>query len=136
MWLVLIGASGSDTFAYLVGKFFGKHHFSELSPKKTIEGCIGGVAGAVILAVIYSFFLPEKAVQMFSFNIQADFAAIGVVCSIVSQIGDLAASAIKRNFETKDYGDVIPGHGGVLDRIDSILFVAPTVYYLLYWFIC
>lgn len=135
VWLILIGASGSDTFAYLVGRLWGKRHFSELSPNKTVEGCIGGVAGAVLLAGIYSFFLPEGASRMFDWNVHLVFPVIGMVCSGVSQIGDLAASAVKRNFKIKDYGDLIPGHGGVLDRIDSILFVAPLVYYLLYWFI-
>lgn len=135
VWLILIGASGSDTFAYLIGRLLGKRHFSELSPNKTVEGCIGGVAGAVVLAGIYSFFLPEGASRMFDWNIHAAFPLIGMVCAVVSQIGDLAASAVKRNFKIKDYGDLIPGHGGVLDRIDSILFVAPLVYYLLYWFI-
>lgn len=136
VWLILISASGSDTFAYVVGSLTGKHHFSELSPKKTVEGCVGGIAGAALLAGIYSFFIPEEAAGMFHINIQLAFVGIGIVGSIVSQIGDLAASAVKRNFGMKDYGDLIPGHGGVLDRIDSILFAAPLVYYMLYWFFC
>lgn len=135
VWLILIGASGSDTFAYLVGRLCGKHHFSELSPKKTIEGCIGGMAGAVLLAGIYSFFLPEGAAAKFDGDIHVVFTVVGMLCSAVSQVGDLAASAVKRNFGIKDYGDLIPGHGGILDRIDSVLFVAPLVYYLLNWFI-
>ncbi|MCM1246374.1 MAG: phosphatidate cytidylyltransferase, partial [Roseburia sp.] len=135
VWLILIGASGSDTFAYLTGMLVGKHHFSELSPKKTIEGCLGGVAGAALLAVIYSFFIPEQAVAALQINIQLLFACIGALCSVVSQIGDLAASAVKRNYGIKDYSNLIPGHGGILDRFDSILFVGPFVYYLLYWFI-
>lgn len=135
VWLILIGASGSDTFAYLTGILIGKHHFSELSPKKTIEGCVGGVAGAALLALIYSFFIPEQAVSLLQGNIQVLFACIGAFCSIVSQIGDLAASAVKRNYGIKDYSDLIPGHGGILDRFDSILFVGPFVYYLLYWFL-
>lgn len=135
VWLILIGASGSDTFAYLTGMLIGKHHFSELSPKKTIEGCIGGVAGAALLAVIYSFFIPQGAVSLIHMNIHVLFACIGALCSIVSQIGDLAASAVKRNYGIKDYSDLIPGHGGIMDRFDSILFVGPFVYYLLYWFV-
>lgn len=134
VWLIIIGASGSDTFAYLTGMLVGKHHFSELSPKKTLEGCAGGVAGAALLALIYSFFLPAGAVVLMRGNVHLLFTVIGVVCSVVSQIGDLAASAVKRNYEIKDYSDLIPGHGGILDRFDSILFVAPFVYYLLYWF--
>ena len=113
----------------------GKHHFSDLSPKKTIEGCIGGVLGAVLLAGIYSFFLPQEAVQMFDWNVHLAFVCIGMLCSVVSQIGDLAASAIKRNYGVKDYSSLIPGHGGIMDRFDSIIFVSPLVYYLIYWFI-
>ncbi len=135
VWLILIGASGSDTFAYLVGRCVGKHHFSDLSPKKTIEGCIGGVLGAVLLAGIYSFFLPQEAVQMFDWNVHLAFVCIGMLCSVVSQIGDLAASAIKRNYGVKDYSSLIPGHGGIMDRFDSIIFVSPLVYYLIHWFV-
>lgn len=135
VWLILIGASGSDTFAYLVGRCIGKHHFSDLSPKKTMEGCIGGVLGAAFLAGIYSFFLPPEAVQMFDWNVHLAFVCIGILCSVVSQMGDLAASAIKRNYGVKDYSSLIPGHGGILDRFDSIIFVSPLVYYLLYWFV-
>lgn len=135
VWLILIGASGSDTFAYLAGMLIGKHHFSELSPKKTIEGCIGGVAGAALLALIYSFFIPAQAAALIRGNVQVLFVCIGAFCSLVSQIGDLAASAVKRNYGIKDYSDLIPGHGGILDRFDSILFVGPFVYYLLHWFL-
>lgn len=134
VWLILIGASGSDTFAYLTGMLIGKHHFSELSPKKTIEGCIGGVVGAAVLAVVYSCFFPAQAAADIGVNIHLLFACIGAFGSVVSQIGDLAASAVKRNYGIKDYSHLIPGHGGILDRFDSILFVAPLVYYLLEWF--
>lgn len=135
VWLILISASGSDTLAYLTGSLIGKHHFSELSPKKTIEGCVGGMVGAALLAGIYSLFLPEGAARMFDINVQLAFVGIGAMGSVVSQFGDLAASAVKRNYGVKDYSDLIPGHGGVLDRIDSILFVSPLVYYMLYWFV-
>ncbi len=133
VWLILIAASGSDTFAYLTGICIGKHHFSELSPKKTIEGCVGGVVGAALLGLIYAFFLPETVAGMFHVNVQVLFAAIGAVGAAVSQIGDLVASAVKRNYGVKDYSNLIPGHGGILDRFDSILYVAPVVYYLLMW---
>lgn len=72
---------------------------------------------------------------MFDINVQLAFVGIGAMGSVVSQFGDLAASAVKRNYGVKDYSDLIPGHGGVLDRIDSILFVSPLVYYMLYWFV-
>ena len=103
VWLIIIGASGSDTFAYLTGMLIGSHHFSELSPKKTIEGCVGGVLGTAVLALVYSFFLPEGVDTLFGVNVHILLLICGAVCSIVSQIGDLAASAIKRNYGIKDY---------------------------------
>lgn len=129
VWLIIIGAWGSDTCAYLVGMLFGKHHFSELSPKKTIEGCVGGVVGAGIIGFAVSCFFPYT--DRFLMSPMIVFPLIAVVSAVVSQFGDLAASAIKRNFDIKDYGTLIPGHGGVLDRFDSVIFVAPFVYYLL-----
>lgn len=135
VWLVIIGASGSDTFAYLTGMLIGRHHFSKLSPKKTIEGCIGGVVGTALLALVYSFFLPEGVDTLLGVNEHILLLICGAVCSIVSQIGDLAASAIKRNYGIKDYSNLIPGHGGIMDRFDSILFTAPLVYYIILLFI-
>ena len=135
MWLVIIGASGSDTFAYLTGMLIGRHHFSELSPKKTIEGCIGGVVGTALLALVYSFFLSEGVDTLLGVNEHILLFICGAVCSVVSQIGDLAASAIKRNYGIKDYSNLIPGHGGIMDRFDSILFTAPLVYYIILLFI-
>lgn len=138
VWLILIGSWGSDTCAYCVGKLIGKHHFSELSPKKTIEGCIGGVLGAGLIALIYAFYYSHSHLQyakIAMYNLRHNsyilFPVIVIVCAVISQIGDLAASAIKRNCNVKDYGTIIPGHGGVLDRFDSVIFVAPFVYYLL-----
>jgi len=129
VWLILISASGSDTFAYLTGMLIGKHHFSELSPKKTIEGCVGGVIGAALLALVYSFVIPKEILAASAdVNIHVLFACLGAAGSVVSQIGDLAASAIMRNHETKDYGKLIPGHGGILDRFDSMIFTAPAIY--------
>ncbi len=132
VWLIIIGSWGSDTCAYCVGMLIGKHHLSELSPKKTIEGCIGGVLGAGIIAYIFAFFFPLHDAYTVIRHPHLVFPIVAVVCAFVSQVGDLAASAIKRNYEMKDYGTVIPGHGGVLDRFDSVIFVAPFVYYLLF----
>ena len=129
VWLIIISAWGSDTFAYVTGVLIGKHHFSELSPKKTVEGCIGGVVGAGLLGFFYAFFFPEYAA--FTANPYIVFPLVTVIGALISQVGDLTASAIKRNYEIKDYGKIIPGHGGVLDRFDSVIFVAPFVYYLL-----
>lgn len=129
VWLIFIGAWGSDTCAYCVGVLLGKHKVApKLSPKKSVEGCIGGIVGAALLGFLYATILKDKIHWIE--NPQVSFAIIGAISSIISQIGDLAASAIKRNHEIKDYGKLIPGHGGVLDRFDSIIFTAPIVYYL------
>lgn len=132
VWLIFIGAWGSDTCAYCVGKLFGKHklpsNLAALSPNKSIEGCIGGIAGAALIGAIYAYFVKGSMIEIE--NPMAAFAVIGAFASLLSQFGDLAASAIKRNHNIKDYGTLIPGHGGILDRFDSILFTAPLVYML------
>jgi len=129
VWLIFIGAWGSDTCAYCVGMLLGKHKLApKLSPKKSIEGSIGGIVGAALIGFIYASIFKNQITGIE--NPQIAFAIIGGASSIISQIGDLAASAIKRNYDIKDYGKLIPGHGGVLDRFDSILFTAPIVYYL------
>jgi len=129
VWLIFIGAWGSDTFAYCTGMLFGKHKVApKLSPKKSIEGCIGGVFGAALLGALFAFILSPWIHDIV--NPILVFAIIGAASSVISQVGDLAASAIKRNHEIKDYGTLIPGHGGILDRFDSIIFTAPIVYYL------
>ncbi len=130
IWLAFIGAWGSDTCAYCVGMLIGKHKLpSQLSPKKSIEGCIGGVVGAGLIGFIYATVFKSHLTTID--NPQVSLAVIGAASSVLSQIGDLAASAIKRNHGIKDYGKLIPGHGGILDRFDSIIFTAPIVYLLL-----
>jgi len=127
IWYVFFTAWGTDIFAYVVGKLIGKHHFTEISPKKTIEGCIGGVLGAILLTSLYTL-----ACQ-FIFEIHFNYGVMVAIClvlSILSQIGDLAASSIKRYTGIKDFSNLIPGHGGMLDRIDSIIFIAPFAYFL------
>lgn len=133
VWLIFIGAWGSDTCAYAVGILLGKHKMApRLSPKKSVEGCVGGVIGAALIGYIYALILGDKIVGLT--NPRVLFAIIGASSSVISQIGDLAASAIKRNYNIKDYGKLIPGHGGILDRFDSIIFTAPIVYYLAVFF--
>ena len=128
IWYILIAAWGTDTFAYAVGMRFGKHKLTKISPKKSVEGSIGGTIGAIVLALIYTV-IVQKYVNL---NLSYTFVAITTLAlSILSQLGDLAASSIKREMEIKDYGNLIPGHGGMLDRIDSIIFVAPFAYFLL-----
>lgn len=130
VWLIIISAWGSDTCAYCTGMLIGKHKLpSPLSPKKTIEGCVGGVVGAALLGFIYGMVFKDSITEIS--NPQFVFAIVGAAGSIIAQVGDLCASAIKRNHEIKDYGKLIPGHGGILDRFDSIIFTAPAVYVLL-----
>ena len=121
-------AWASDTFAYFVGVTVGKHKiFPNLSPKKSVEGCIGGILGAGLAGYLYGLL-------MFKIGVLDDITTayflipLGVLSSVIGQIGDLAASAIKRNFEIKDYGKLIPGHGGIMDRFDSIILTAPFIY--------
>ena len=118
VWLIFLCSWGCDTCAYCVGMLFGKHKMAPvLSPKKSIEGAVGGVLGAALLGAIYA-----AATGAYNPN--------PAHTPLISMVGDLAASAIKRNFEIKDYGKLIPGHGGILDRFDSVIFTAPIIFYL------
>lgn len=128
IWFILFAAWGTDTCAYFVGCKFGKHKFSEISPKKSIEGCIGGTVGSMIIALIYAVALNKLTGLEISYIY---IAGVALALSILSQIGDLSASSIKRTMGIKDFGNLIPGHGGMLDRIDSIIFIAPFAYFLL-----
>ena len=133
VWLVFLCSWGCDTCAYLAGITLGKHKMAPvLSPKKSVEGGIGGVLGAILLGALFGYV----------FRMQIPFASpafsCAVICgigSVISMIGDLAASAIKRNHDVKDYGTLIPGHGGILDRFDSVIFTAPVIYYTVLYFI-
>ncbi len=130
VWLIFIGAWGSDTCAYLVGITIGKHKIAPvLSPNKSLEGCIGGVVGAALIGFLYATIFKENLLSIH--NPQFIFAITGAAGSVLSQIGDLAASGIKRQYSIKDYGKLIPGHGGILDRFDSIIFTAPICFALL-----
>ncbi len=130
VWMPFISAWFSDTCAYLVGVTMGKHKMTpRLSPKKTYEGAAGGIlgatAGSAILGIVYTLVHKAGAISVLS------FACMGLVGSLASMCGDLAASAIKRNNEVKDFGKSIPGHGGIIDRFDSVIFTAPMVYFLM-----
>ncbi|MBO4235501.1 MAG: phosphatidate cytidylyltransferase [Firmicutes bacterium] len=122
VWMVAIVAFGTDIAAYFTGYFLGKHKLCpNLSPKKTIEGAIGGVLGALILGIIFGL--------IFKIKIFPHIILMSIIGSVLSQLGDLTASAFKRKMGIKDYGNLIPGHGGILDRFDSVLFAAPAIYY-------
>ena len=129
VWLIFLCSWGCDTCAYCVGVKFGKHKMSPvLSPKKSVEGAIGGLAGTFLLTALYAYaFRGQMHISAAQILI---LAAISTVGALISMIGDLAASAIKRNYEIKDYGTLIPGHGGILDRFDSVIFTAPVILYL------
>ncbi len=128
IWLPFITAWFCDTFAYFTGMAIGKHKLiPQVSPKKTVEGAIGGVLGSVIGVVVFALICKNSAGVAVSIP-RAVF--LGAVCAVVSQFGDLCASCIKREHDVKDFGNLMPGHGGALDRFDSVLMVAPVVYYL------
>lgn len=128
IWLIFISAWATDTFAYFAGRMFGKHKLCPtISPKKTIEGAVGGTIGCIICICLYVYFCSKYS--LFSAN-YLNAVILSLLTAIFSQLGDLAASCIKREHDVKDYGNLIPGHGGILDRFDSALLISPLVYYL------
>jgi len=119
----------TDTFAYFSGRLFGKHKLiPAVSPKKTVEGSIGGTLFAVILTVLYGFVIGQVSEAAPNY---IALAVVALVVSLLSQCGDLVMSLVKRRFGIKDYGKLFPGHGGVLDRFDSVVVTAPTLYFLI-----
>lgn len=126
--LVFVAAWITDTFAYFTGVFFGKHKLiPKISPKKTVEGAAGGVVFCVIAFVVYGFIVEKTAgVQM---NMLV-LSLVGLAMSVVSMVGDLIASSIKRTYGIKDYGSIFPGHGGILDRFDSIMILSPFLLFV------
>jgi len=130
VWLIFLGAFMTDTFAYFTGIFFGKRKLCpEISPKKTIVGAVGGTLGCGLSFVLFGVILQQFQPEL-SANLPLMFA-FGLICALAAQIGDLTASVIKRQYNVKDFGKILPGHGGFLDRFDSILLVAPTVFVFL-----
>ncbi len=114
----------TDSGAYFIGRKIGKSKlWPEISPNKTVEGFVGGVASAVVLACVFQYFIPIASTYIV-------LIAVTVVASIVGQMGDLVESALKRHYEVKDSGKLLPGHGGILDRFDSLLFVLPLLHFL------
>lgn len=137
VWLPFICAWACDTGAYFTGVTIGKHKLTpNLSPKKTIEGAIGGVLFSAIFCGIYGVFIASREVEIeHVFNNSTiaiiSFVLLGIIGAIFAQFGDLTASATKRRFNIKDYGNLIPGHGGILDRFDSVIFTAGICYIIL-----
>jgi len=128
IWIIFTIAFGTDTFAYLIGSKFGKHKLCPtISPKKSVEGALGGVFGSIFVTLIYCYIQgigPWWSILILS-----------ILGSIASQMGDLSASKIKRYTGIKDFGKIMPGHGGMLDRFDSIIFASPVVYYYVVYFL-
>ena len=129
VFLPLVIAFGSDTFAYFFGLLLGKHKLvPRVSPKKTVEGAVGGLVGGVIgVLVLKGVVYWVAGLAAFTWG---QVLLLGLLGSVVSQIGDLSFSVIKREFQVKDYGNLLPGHGGILDRFDSVTFVAPFVWFI------
>jgi len=124
VWIALIGTWASDTFAYFAGCAMGKHKLCEkISPKKTIEGFIGGLIGTTASVAGLGVFFGLDVVTM---------AVLGFIICIVATLGDLVESVVKRYTGIKDSGNIIPGHGGIWDRFDSVLYTVPLVYYFMY----
>ncbi|MBQ4282387.1 MAG: phosphatidate cytidylyltransferase [Lachnospira sp.] len=131
VWLIFVSAWVNDTLAYFSGVLLGKHKMTpKLSPKKTIEGAVGGILGATLVGAVYGYIVGANMNGHLGNTIIA-FAVASFVGAFLAIVGDLAASAIKRNHDIKDYGNLIPGHGGILDRFDSVIFTAPAVYWAL-----
>lgn len=128
VWLIFIGSWMTDTTAYYAGRMFGKTKLCpEVSPKKTIEGSLGGLLGATLFCGLYGIFVKCYISDVALYH----FFIIGAICGVFSQFGDLVASSVKRYVGIKDYSKLIPGHGGILDRFDSILFSGVVVFYYL-----
>ena len=126
VWLPFLTAWFTDTSAYFIGIYMGKTKLCPgISPKKTVEGALGGIAGAVLFSLLTGTIINRLGTDIRLIH----FLTTGFICGIASELGDLAASYIKRYAGIKDFGNIIPGHGGILDRFDSILFTAPVIYY-------
>ena len=134
IWYAIIPAWGSDIFAYLIGRKLGKHKLTKISPNKTIEGSLAGIISAIIIGLIYTLIINN----VFALHIKyLQIAFYMGIFAIIGQIGDLAESAIKRYCDIKDFSELIPGHGGMLDRFDSVIFILPHAYtilsFLIFW---
>jgi phosphatidate cytidylyltransferase len=127
LFFLMISIWACDTFAYFIGTYFGKVKLSPyISPKKTVEGAVAGFVVSIIAAFIFSRFIGMNSIHA---------VILGVIIGLVGQISDLVESLIKRDAGVKDSSNIVPGHGGVLDRMDSFILVAPIMYYYISWFV-
>lgn len=132
--LILCFAWGGDTFAYFAGRAFGKHKLAPIvSPNKTVEGAIGGICGSMLIGVVATVIYGMLSGRYAAFTVEVTVrhylvvVGMGAIASVLGILGDLFASAVKRQVGIKDYGTIFPGHGGILDRFDSVMFIAPFV---------
>lgn len=124
VWMIVLSAFGTDIFAYFGGYFLGKHKLCpKISPKKTIEGSVCGTIASTVLCALFGWIFMGH-------DMMAAYILTGLAGGIFSQFGDLTASIFKRHMGIKDYGHLIPGHGGIMDRFDSVLFTSPMVFYM------
>jgi len=129
VWFVYLGAAATDTGAYFVGTYFGRHKLMpQISPKKTVEGALAGVLACMLVFALYGAFVFDRYAYH---NALWQYISMGLICGVIAQIGDLAASSIKRYCGIKDFGKILPGHGGILDRVDSVILIAPMIYIIL-----
>ena len=130
----LMAAWMADTGAYFAGLKFGKHKMSpKISPKKTVEGAIGGAVTALVFTLLFSWMYAEGVTEILGVPVEVDYLRIALLSPVLtafSILGDLSASVLKRQYGVKDYGSIMPGHGGIMDRFDSVLFVLPAVFLL------
>lgn len=136
VFLVFLFAWITDSGAYFAGRFFGKHKLMpKVSPKKTVEGAVGGVVCTIVFTCIYLFVLKNIfGIDNIGGASYTGVSVLAVIASVLSQFGDLAASALKRDCKVKDFGTLLPGHGGIMDRFDSVVFIAPMVLYFFIYF--
>jgi len=129
IFLAFVGAWIPDTFAYFAGNLFGKRKLiPAISPNKTVAGAIGALVGSVLVFFVYGLVIS------FGFEFGVNYLpllVLGLLCGVFAQFGDLSASLVKRACQAKDFGNLIPGHGGMMDRVDSLIFIAPLIYYFL-----
>lgn len=132
IWMVFLSAFATDTFAYFGGIYFKGPKLTPISPNKTISGSISGIVASAIVIAIYGFLVQGYFDVHFSI---IGYLLMGAIASIIGQIGDISASLIKRTYDIKDFGKILPGHGGILDRFDSIIFTVPIIYIFTYYFL-
>ena len=132
IWIIFLSAFATDTFAYFGGRFFKGPKLTAISPNKTVSGSLTGIVASALIVMAYGYF----GQSYFDINFSIiGYLILGALASVIGQIGDISASLIKRTFDIKDFGKLLPGHGGILDRFDSVIFITPVVYMFTFYFL-